>query len=314
MLILYSALAAIIPIVLYLIFIWKFDRFDREPIGLYLKNFLWGAFGAVFFALIGNLLFTYLLSLFIADKSIVNSGSSIFIAPIVEEFTKGVFLLFTVTNRKFDNITDGIVYGGAIGLGFGMTENFLYFSSVQDSMRSWLLLVTIRTIYTAGLHCVTTATFGAFLGLAKFKSLFYKIVLPPIGLGIAIFLHSFWNLTVSSSETSLIGFIFLSGLIILFVSLFSLSISKEKKMIFEELLFEANTGLIPHEHVSILSSDERENKGWINENIRNIYIKSATKLAFRKMQLRNSTGYNKSFYASEVDQLRSYIAELVKNF
>jgi RsiW-degrading membrane proteinase PrsW (M82 family) len=313
MLILYSALAAIIPIVLYLIFIWKFDRFDREPVGLYLKNFFWGAFGAVFFALIGNYLFTFLLSVFIADESIVNSGSSILIAPIVEEFTKGIFLLFTVTNRKFDNITDGIVYGGAIGLGFGMTENFLYFSSFQDSMRSWVLLVTIRTIYTAGLHCVTTATFGAFLGLAKFKSFFYKIVLPPIGMAIAIFLHSFWNLTLSSSETSLIGFIYLSGLIILFVSLFSLSITREKKMIFEELMFEANTGLIPHEHVPILSSDERENKGWINENVRQIYINSATKLAFRKMQLRNSTGYNKSFYASEVDQLRSYISELAKN-
>lgn len=313
MLVLFSALAAIIPIILYLVLIWKFDRFDREPIGLYLKNFFWGAFGAVFFALIGNYIFTFILSLFVADKTIVSSSSSIFIAPVVEEITKGVFLLFTVSNRKFDNITDGIVYGGAIGLGFGMTENFLYFSSVQDSMRSWLLLVTIRTIYTAGLHCVTTATFGAFLGLAKFKSLFYKIVLPPIGLGIAIFLHAFWNLTVSSSETSLIGFIYLSGLIILFVSLFSLSISREKKMIFEELMFEANTGLIPHEHVPILSSEARETEGWINESIRQIYIKSATKLAFRKMQLRNSTGYNKAFYATEVDQLRSYITELVKS-
>lgn len=309
-LILYSAIAAFVPIAIYLVFIWRFDRFDREPIGLYIRNFLWGAIGAVFFALIGNYILTSLLGLFVADESIVNSGSSIVIAPIVEEITKGAFLLITVTNRKFDNITDGIVYGGAIGLGFGMTENFLYFSTFDQSLKSWIILVSIRTIYTAGLHCVTTATFGAFLGYAKFSNLFYKIFLPPIGLFAAIVMHSFWNLTVSFSETSIIGFLYLSALLIIFVSLFSLSVKSERKMIFNELLLEANTGLIPHSHIPILSSESRENKGWINEAIRKDYIKSATQLAFRKMQFRNSTGYNKDFYAEEINYLRKYISDL----
>ncbi len=124
-----SALAAIIPMIIYLLVIWRFDRYDREPFGLVLQNYLWGALGAIFFAIIGSSIITSGLSILIHDQTQLNHAETIFVAPFVEEITKGIFLLITFSNKKFDNITDGIVYGGAIGLGFGMTENFLYFHS-----------------------------------------------------------------------------------------------------------------------------------------------------------------------------------------
>ena len=109
----YSALAAVIPISVYLLFIWLADRYDREPIKLLLSNFLWGAFGAIFFALIGSLALAYGFSFFVKDAARAKLYEAILIAPFVEEITKGVFLVITASNRKFDNVTDGLVYGGA---------------------------------------------------------------------------------------------------------------------------------------------------------------------------------------------------------
>jgi len=54
---------------------------------------------------------------------------AVLVAPLVEETTKGIYLFKTAKGFEIDNITDGLVYGGAIGLGFGMTENFFYFLS-----------------------------------------------------------------------------------------------------------------------------------------------------------------------------------------
>ena len=96
------------------------------------------------------------------------------VAPFVEEITKGAFLLFTIRSNKFDNITDGIVYGGAIGLGFGMTENFLYFILYGNTLVNWITIVIIRTLFSAVMHCVATATFGAFLAYSKYKKTLVK--------------------------------------------------------------------------------------------------------------------------------------------
>jgi len=160
-----SALAAFLPIAFYLFFVWKFDRFDREPVGLYLKHFLWGAVGAILLALAGSFIFSFFLSFSIHDPGIRHRTETIIVAPFIEEITKGMFLLFTISNRKFDNITDGIVYGGAIGLGFGMTENFTYFLTYGKTFDNWLMLVLVRTSFTAVMHCVATASFGAFYPL-----------------------------------------------------------------------------------------------------------------------------------------------------
>jgi len=306
-----SALAAFLPIAFYLFFVWKFDRFDREPVGLYLKHFLWGAVGAILLALAGSFIFSFFLSFSIHDPGIRHRTETIIVAPFIEEITKGMFLLFTISNRKFDNITDGIVYGGAIGLGFGMTENFTYFLTYGKTFDNWLMLVLVRTSFTAVMHCVATASFGAFLGYAKFKPLIFKIILPPLGLALAMFIHFAWNFSVSFSHTSILGFLFLSGSILIFIASFKLAVASDAKIIFRELYDEAEHDVLPFEHVPILSSVQREQKGWVDERIRKSYIKIATALAFRKMQLKNSTGENKISYEDEVTFYRSELMQLL---
>lgn len=313
MLVISSALAAIIPMSIYLVLIWKFDRYDREPFKFVLVNYLWGALGAIVLSLIGSLFITLILSLFIKDESQLSRISSIAVAPIVEEITKGLFLLITVASRKFDNITDGIVYGGAIGLGFGMTENFFYFITFSQSVSSWIMLIIIRSLFSAVMHCVSTATLGAFLGYAKFKSIPHKVIYGLIGLVIAIMIHSIWNFTISFENMAPLGFLFLFISIIIFITTFSVSIRGERNVIYNELKEEVDNGLIPRLHLEILSSSKREKKGWLDEKIRKIYIKAATTLAFRKMQFRNSNGVSKLYYQQDIEHYRNFIGSLLSD-
>ncbi len=311
MLVLFSAIAAIVPMSLYLFLIWKFDRYDREPFKFLLVNYLWGALGAIVLSLIGSLIITALLSIIIKDIIQLNRFGSIVVAPIVEETTKGFFLLITVASRKFDNITDGIVYGGAIGLGFGMTENFFYFISFSQSVPSWIMLVIVRSLFSGVMHCVSTATLGAFFGYAKFKPMLQRVVFGMIGLLIAMTIHAIWNFSLNFEEIAPLGFLFLFISIIIFIITFSLSIKSERKIIRDELKEEADTGLIPQLHLEILSSPKRERKGWLDEKIRKVYIKAATTLAFRKIQLRNSNGASRVFYERDVENYRNFIGNLL---
>lgn len=313
MLILFSAIAAIIPMSFYLFLIWKFDRYDREPFKLVLINYLWGALGAILFAIIGSLILTSLISFFLEDKELLSKFGAIIVAPFVEEITKGFFLLITISSKKFDNITDGIVYGGAIGLGFGMTENFLYFLAFSESVSGWIMLVIIRSLFSAVMHCVSTATLGAFLAMAKFKSLKRKVVLGITGLLAAMIIHSIWNSTVSFERTAPIGFVFMIFSIFIFIIVYVISIKREKVLIYNELKEESDSGLIPEAHLNILSSSLREKKGWLEESSRNAYIKAATTLAFRKMQHRNSKGASKVYYQMDIDNYRNFIVALLSN-
>ena len=306
-----SAIAAFVPMFIYLLLIWRFDHYDREPFILIIRNYLWGALGAIFFALVGSYVLSFFVSLFVHNPESLTRIETIIIAPFVEEATKGIFLLMTISSRKFDNMTDGIVYGGAIGLGFGMTENFLYFTANTGSFNTWVTLVIIRTLFTSVMHCVSTATLGAFLGYAKFKNIYYKLTFPFLGLASAIFIHFAWNLMISYDKTEPLGFLFMLITILIFIVVFSISVSNDKRIIYNELLEEAENGIIPMSHIPILNSSERNKLGWIDEEIRKVYIKAASTLAFRKMQLRNTNGNNRTFYENDVLRYRNYIQILL---
>lgn len=311
MIIIFSLLAAIVPMLLYLFFVWKFDRYDREPISLVLISYFWGAAGAIILTLILSTMLELLLSVSSLKQNIPTIFSTSVVAPVLEEMTKGFFLLIMVRNNKFDNVTDGIVYGAAIGLGFGMTENFLYFIANSSSLSKWIFVVVVRTFFSAVMHGVATGTFGAFVGHAKFKRGLTKGFYTLAGLLIAMAIHATWNTFVTFESTAWIGIVFMILSIAIFITVFNLSVRNEAKMIYSELNEEYKNGLIPFEHLSILSSSIRNSEGWIDDVIRKSYVTSAISLAFRKIQHKNSVGVIKNYYEAEVEKLRNSIAILL---
>jgi RsiW-degrading membrane proteinase PrsW (M82 family) len=302
--------------VAYLVIIWFMDRYEREPVWLVFLNFFWGATGAIFFAIIGSLVMNIGISQFIyefANESdygtLNNLAGAVIIAPLVEEMTKGAFLFITALSRHYDGPVDGAVYGGAVGLGFGMTENFLYFISYGRTIESLVILIIIRTLFSAVLHCCTQATFGAAIGYAKFKGTWAKLLIVPIGLMIAIFMHFMWNLTVSFNSTALIGFAFMIMTIIVIFIVFQFGVYHEGKIILRELTEEANNGYLPREHLKYLPyTSKRYKKGWLPHTIdQKTYVKSATTLALRKNQSKGLKSSTKTAYHKEIEFLRSKI-------
>ena len=311
--ILASLFAAFVPMFIYLALIWWMDKYDREPFSFLFIHFLWGALGAVIIGIAGSMILSAFIGLTGTEPISSSLIQTIFFAPFSEEIAKGVFLLYSVNSKKFDNITDGIVYGAAIGLGFGMTENFIYFLTYGDTLSSWLQLVVIRSLFSAVMHCISTASFGAFLAIAKFSTPAGKKIFPFAGLTIAMLIHFLWNATISFETTFFYGFIFMIFLVLIFFFVFKLSIRNEKNIIECELLEESNDGLIPKEHIKVLSSHLRFRKGWIDERIRKLYTRYAIRLAFNKNQLRNVKDASKNYYATEIEKNRQVVRSLLTN-
>ncbi len=305
-----SLIAAVIPMVIYLFVIWKMDKYEPEPFKSVLKHFLYGAFGSIILAVIGSSILSLQLALIVQDAAQLSLYETILVAPFIEEITKGIYLFGTSRRKVFDNLTDGLVYGGAIGLGFGMTENFMYFITYPETISQWIGLVIIRSSFSAVMHCIATATVGAFLGLAKFSIKDSKVVLSISGFILAMFLHFMWNFTVSFDSTYYFGFLVLFVMIIFFILLFNYSLKIEKRIIVKELSEEN----IPKNHINIIASSLSRLKGWVDERVRKRYIYAAIKLAFRKVEFRNSSVELKPFYASEVMKYRNEIAEITSTF
>jgi len=309
--IIFSLFAAIAPMLIYLLFIWWMDRYDREPMLFVFFHFIWGAFGAVILGISGSMILAALTGMLGQASNSSSLIQTIIFAPFSEEVAKGSFLLFTINSRKFDNITDGLVYGSAIGLGFGMTENFIYFLTYGNSPESWFQIVVVRSLFSAVMHCISTGSFGALLAISKFSSTLGKNSLPFLGLILAIFIHFSWNTFVSFQDTYFYGLLFIFFLVLVFFLIFRLSINNEKKIIERELLEESKMNLIPQTHIKILSSHLRFRSGWVDENIRILYSRFAIRLAFSKNQYKRVKDSSKDYYALEIEKNREAVRSLL---
>lgn len=316
-----SLIAAVVPMFIYLLIIWYLDRYEREPFWFVLLNFFWGATGAILLGIIGSLIFQIPLNELIRAVSddnpseLMNLSGAVITAPLVEETTKGIFLLIISFSKRFDGGVDGAVLGGAIGLGFGMSENFLYFMSYGTTPASWLMLVLVRTLFSAVMHCLSTATLGAFLGYAKFKPVILKFILVPMGFFLAVFLHFSWNLSVSFEDTTIFGFLFLILYLFVTFSIFQISVYFEGKTILKELQDEVSLGFIPPDHIHHLPYVMRRFKyGWCPVGVdQKNYVKTATTLALRKYQHKNVSGMRKQNYQRDIDNLRYKIQMMFYN-
>ncbi|MEE9432498.1 MAG: PrsW family intramembrane metalloprotease, partial [Melioribacteraceae bacterium] len=292
-----SIIAALVPMLFYLVFLWKMDRYEPEPVWMVAKHFLWGALGAVLFGVLVSSFFSEGMGLIISNENTTTLLGAVLIAPFVEEITKEIYLLRSVKQNYFDNMTDGLVYGGAIGLGFGLTENLMYFTLNDDTFMSWLSLVFVRSMFSATMHAIATATFGAFLAKAKFSNKWLdKISYPIVGIILAMSFHAIWNLTVSFQFSYFVGILFMVVLFIGFGLIFRFSLNTEKKIIQSELEEEIEIINFPPDHIPIVSTSKKVKRNWVNNKVRKEYTSYATKLAFRKFQAKHSSGLRKENY------------------
>jgi RsiW-degrading membrane proteinase PrsW (M82 family) len=197
--------AAVLPVPLYASLILWLDRHEKEPPALLLAAFFWGAVVATLISLVLNSGAGMIIRAILGPEWASAIGASV-VAPIVEETAKGValVLLFLLARNEFNNVVDGIVYGGLIGLGFAMTENVLYFgrAHAQGGLAGVGVLFFMRVILGGLNHSLYTGMTGAGLGYSReAQGTIMKLAAPIAGFVGAILLHALWN-----GSATLLGF------------------------------------------------------------------------------------------------------------
>jgi hypothetical protein len=119
-------------------------------------------------------------------------------APLVEETTKGLGLLFLfwLVRSEFDNVRDGVVYGALIGAGFNWFESALYvqqnFVEFGDAPLGFQLGMRYAWLGLAG-HAMFSGIFGASLGFARATRIRWLAWIAPFaGFALAVIAHA-WN-------------------------------------------------------------------------------------------------------------------------
>src|SRR3989337_3297973 len=123
------AVSSFVPPLMFLILVRNTERYGQEPWSRVLRTFLFGAIVAILIAFVLEILLVALYDdygpvyLFLRkDLGVV--VLALVIAPVVEEFAKGVGVY--LARPAIDEPEDGLVYGAASGLGFAASENLLY--------------------------------------------------------------------------------------------------------------------------------------------------------------------------------------------
>lgn len=115
---------------------------------------------------------------------------AIFVAPVVEECLKGLYVWWLVRTGRAGFMIDAAILGFATGAGFAMAENLYYLEVLPDAP---LIVWIIRGFGTAVMHGATTAIFAILMrSIADQRRPGSPAVWLP-GLVLAIVIHSAFN-------------------------------------------------------------------------------------------------------------------------
>jgi RsiW-degrading membrane proteinase PrsW (M82 family) len=258
------ALLLVLPVVLFYFLVLKAaDRYEPEPLWLLICMFLWGAVVATMTAIIGNVIGETALSAALGTKSgdpFLEASTASFVAPFVEETTKGtgllvLWLLSAVWLKELDGPLDGVIYGGIIGLGFTLTEDVLYMmhAASEAGLSGVGTTYFLRTILSGLGHASFTAATGLGIGLAvASRNTAMKVILPVLGWSVAVGLHALHNLLCTFLLGDGGGFVvklfvfwffdFLYFVLVLFLAL------RDRSIVGEQLKVEVGRLLGPKEY------------------------------------------------------------------
>jgi len=207
---LFAILGGFLPAVLWLLFWLREDRRCPEPRGLLLFAFVTGML---------------VVPLVIFPQKFVAgffSGTLLFVVwAALEEIFKFAIAYFLILRRKAVNEPiDAMIYLITVALGFAAVENvlFLFHPFSTGDFIGALLTGNLRFFGATLVHVLSSATIGALLAFAYYKSKVRKEVYGFIGLILAIVLHGLFNFLIIESSGENIFIVFFGvwiGIIIL---------------------------------------------------------------------------------------------------
>lgn len=165
-------LVALVPALLYLLWIRGNERYRTVAWGPIIASFLYGAVIATLVAAGIEAAFVYagtsISQVLPGPEFTFLNGSStagqfflvLVVAPFVEEGLKALGVIGQRSNLRV--VSDGPVFGASVGLGFGFFETFLYgvVGYSVGGLPTAIALVLVRSISSVLLHASATAMFG----------------------------------------------------------------------------------------------------------------------------------------------------------
>jgi RsiW-degrading membrane proteinase PrsW (M82 family) len=292
--------------------VWYLDRYDREPVHLVVGVFLWGAAVAPLLSLVAMTVLER-----VARPDTV--AAVVLLGPTVEECLKAAAVLLVVAlSTDFDNPTDGIVYGTAVGLGFAVAENTLYGIAAAGGETGVGSLVAARTVFTAGMHALASSAFGGFLGYAYLsRRRAVRLSWTIGGLATAVLLHAAWNLALLRLTQDavrlrpwLLAVPVLYGLYLVTLALF---LSSEHRIIKRRLQEEVDLATVPPWVVDVIPYYRRRIRAdwWPFRSERTVLSRLLTRLAFRKHAISRLPDAEAQIAGLEVVQIRNRIRQVL---
>ena len=246
--------AGVLQTILYLLFIRAIDLYEREPLRYVVPVFIWGFAVATTISLVFNTVASMTFEA-VATRQVADFVTAVFVAPVVEESTKGLALLiifvvaYLASRRRrlieFAGVMDGIVYGSAVGFGFALAEDILY--GVQFGAETFL----VRRILGGFAHAAFTSLTGIGIGLIPFiHNRALRIIPPLLGLLGAILLHATFNFLATT--LGLAAYLFMFVVVLVYLVVIVVWLAFERSTIRAELRDEVDRGLISAEEYAIL--------------------------------------------------------------
>ena len=320
--VLIATLAGIVPMLVYALLLYWMDRYEKEPLSLVGGVFLWGVMPAAIFSLITQLIFGFPLTLLDQSGLLAEVVGAIFIAPVTEEFFKGLAVLavFLLWRNEFDSIFDGIIYGGMVGFGFAAIENVLYFLDADFS------LIFARTVLFGLNHAFFTSLTGIGFGIARHaRKALVRWLAPLGGLIAAMTAHGLHNAIVTfAAEAPVLCLLAIladwGGVLFVFVVML-LAIRRERQWIVDELREEVALQTLSENQYALVSSPIRRMGARLNALFSGgpqaywragRYFQMLTELAYKKhaYQRRGEAGASLSLIDALRVKTRALSAEL----
>ena len=155
---------SIAPVIFLLVFIYRQDKYEKEPIGLLLLAF----FGGMVSIPIDLTLVSFINAVFYSETVFY---SAFIEAGFCEELCKFIILFLLIWwNKNFNEHMDGIVYATFVGLGFACVENVLYvLQAASADFSAGLSTGIVRALLSVPGHFLFAVIMGYFLSMAKFS-------------------------------------------------------------------------------------------------------------------------------------------------
>lgn len=204
----------VLPALVLMYYIYRLDRIEREPMGLLLKVFIFGAISTQVASILESIGDGVLSALFADPYDVLRTALMYFVVVAVsEELVKYLAMRLATKNRsEFNYRFDGVVYGVAASLGFAALENIMYILGFGFGV------APIRAVTAIPLHCITGVFMGHYYGMAMYlerrdvaaEASVYRV----LTLLIPVLIHGFYDFCATMQST-VWSLIFIAYVIIL---------------------------------------------------------------------------------------------------